>query len=283
MSTIHEQVTTQPHYALPYRVLSQYLATKERTVEVHATPQEVQQLVNQGYLVRERLFTDDGLAQLRTALDELEANERQGKNVAGRGFGGLFLRHLPDKHPLFCNMLKFEPTLSIARAVLGPLVQIRGFSARISYPNEPSQEVQWHIHQQVISDPLPPFFVHPHGLDCLIYLDELNDANGPLCFLPASHWNTRYHTPTEDFEDKPGQVLVKAPAGSCVIIHSNLWHRALPTTPQGTKRRLIIITYTPTWMKQAPYGVKPENGLTQPLLQSGDEEMRELLGVGGYT
>lgn len=283
MTDICAQTTTQPQYTIPYRVLSQYLATRERTVDVHATPQEIQQLVNQGYLVRERLFTEEGLECLRTALDEIEATERQGKNVSGRGFGGLFIRYLADKHAVFRDMVKFPPTLSIARAVLGPLVQIRGFSARISYPNEPSQEVQWHIHQQVISDPLPPFFVHPHGLDCLIYLDDLNDANGPLCFLPASHWNTRYHTSNEDYEDKPGQVIVRAPAGSCIMIHSNLWHRALPTTPQGSKRRLVLITYTPTWMKQAPYGVKPQNGLTQELLQRGDEEIRELLGVGGYT
>jgi ectoine hydroxylase-related dioxygenase (phytanoyl-CoA dioxygenase family) len=277
------EATTQPQYTIPYRVLSQYLATKERNVEVHATPQEIQQLVNQGYLVRERLLTEQSLEQLRNALDEVEAQERAGKNVAGKGFGGLFMRHLPDKHPVFCAMVKFAPTLSVARAVLGPLVQIRGFSARISYPNEPKQETQWHIHQQVISDPLPPFFVHPHGLDCLLYLDELNDANGPLTFLPASHWNTRYHTPNQDFEDKPGQVVVKAPAGSCIIIHSNLWHRALPTLPEGKKRRLLIMTYTPTWMKRAPYGTQPENGLTGALIQSGDEEARELLGVGGYT
>jgi len=277
------EVTTRPEYTIPYRVLSQYLVTKERNVEVHATPQEVQQLVNQGYVVRERLLTEASLEQLRTALDEVEAAERAGKNVTGKGFGGLFLRHLPDKHPVFCEMVKFAPTVSVARAVLGPLVQIRGFSARISYPNEPNQETQWHIHQQVISDPLPPFFVHPHGLDCLLYLDDLNDANGPLTFLPASHWNTRYHTPSEDFEDKPGQVVVKVPAGSCIIIHSNLWHRALPTQPEGKKRRLLIMTYTPTWMKQAPYGVKPTDGLTGALLQEGDEETRELLGLGGYT
>jgi ectoine hydroxylase-related dioxygenase (phytanoyl-CoA dioxygenase family) len=283
MTDINQQITTQPHYTIPYRVLSQYLVTQERDVAVHATPQEVQQLVNQGYLVRERLFTDEGLAYLRVALDEVEASERQDQDVTRRRFGGLFMRYLADKHPAFRAMIKFQPTLSVARAVLGPLVQIRGFSARISYPNEPNQETQWHIHQQVISDPLPPFFDHPHWLDCLIYLDELNDANGPLCFLPSSHWNTRYHTPNEDFEDKPGQIIVRAPAGSCVIIHSNLWHRALPTTPAGQKRRLIIMTYTPTWMKQAPYGTRPQNGLTQALLQEGDEEVRELLGVGGYT
>ncbi|MDQ3250614.1 MAG: phytanoyl-CoA dioxygenase family protein, partial [Chloroflexota bacterium] len=140
-----------------------------------------------------------------------------------------------------------------------------------------------HIHQQVVPNPLPPFFSHPHSLDCLIYLDELNDTNGPLCCLPGTHWRTELDLPTEDFSDKPGQMIVKVPAGSCVIIHSNLWHRALPTRPEGTKRRLVIITYTPTWMRQAPYGVRPADGLTEPLRQNGDDEIRELLGVGGYT
>jgi hypothetical protein len=36
-------------------------------------------------------------------------------------------------------------------------------------------------------------------------------------------------------------------------------------------------------MKRSPYGVKPEGGLTRSLLDSGDREARELLGVGGYT
>lgn len=274
---------TNVHYTLHYRILSQYLATKERDIEVHATPEEIDQLAKQGYLIRERLLQGEALERLRGALDEVEAQERPGKSVTGKGFGGLFLRHLPDKHPTFLEMVKFQPTLSVARAVLGPMVQIRGFSARISYPGEPSQEVQWHIHQQVVPEPLPPFFVHPHGIDCLLYLDEINEANGPLVFLPGSHWNTGFTLPSEDYSDLPGQVTAQVPAGSCIIIHSNLWHRALPTTPQGTKRRLIIITYTPTWMRTAPYGVKPQNGLTETLLRDGDDEIRELLGLGGYT
>ena len=36
-------------------------------------------------------------------------------------------------------------------------------------------------------------------------------------------------------------------------------------------------------MKRSPYGVKPENGLADRLLEDGDDETRELLGVGGYT
>jgi ectoine hydroxylase-related dioxygenase (phytanoyl-CoA dioxygenase family) len=283
MTNTTGQSPVGPQYTITYHISEQMTKQPVRQVPVHATPDEIQHLVQQGYLVRERLFQGEALERLRGALDEVEAQERAGQNVSSRGFGGLFIRHLMDKHPVFMGMLKFQPTLSVARAVLGPLVQIRGLSARISYPNEPNQEVQWHIHQKVVPDPQPPFFVYPHAIDCLIYLDNLTDDNGPLCFLPGSHRDMKMDMPMHDFHDLAGQVLIKVPAGSCVIIHSNLWHRALPTKPEGTKRRLLLLTYVPTWMRQAPYGVKPQNGLTERLLTDADEETRELLGLGGYT
>jgi hypothetical protein len=35
-------------------------------------------------------------------------------------------------------------------------------------------------------------------------------------------------------------------------------------------------------MKRTPFGVKPENGLTQPLIEGGDQEVLELLGVASW-
>jgi ectoine hydroxylase-related dioxygenase (phytanoyl-CoA dioxygenase family) len=276
--------TTSDRHAITYRVLNHDLSNPTREVDVHASRTEIDQLVTRGYLVRERLFQGAELSALRTALDGLEAREKEAVGVSvGRRFGGLFLRHLMDKDEAFLRLLKYAPTLSIARATLGPLVQVRGLSARVSYPGEQNQETHWHFHHRVLSDPLPPFFCPPQALDCLIYLDELNDANGPVCVVPESHtWHTS-EPPAEDYSEIPGQITVRAPAGTCVIIHSNLWHRAMPTRADGEKRRLLILSYTPTWMKRSPYGVKPPHGLTERALEDGDNETRELLGLGGYT
>ena len=279
--------TQAKNYTLHYHINSQYLSSTERSVEVHATPQEIRQFAEQGYLIRERLFQGAELDTLRTALDELESEEMVRSDTGGihtmGGFGGLFIRHLMDKHVVFRDMLKFEPLLSVARAMLGPLVQIRGFSARIAYPQHPNQGTQWHIHQQVVPDPLPPFFSYPHGLDCLLYLDDISDANGPLCVLPGSHLQPHLSMPNGDFADKPRQIEIKLLAGSVVMLHSNLWHLAKGMQAHGTKRRLVIITYTPTWLRMAPYGTKPQDGLLRDLENSGDAETRELLGFGGYT
>ena len=271
-----------------YKILNHDLAEPMRTVDVEATPDEIGTLTQTGYLVRERLFQGEALEALRSALDEVAAREA---DVSGNGegfsrsrqFGGLFLRHLMDKHPVFLDLLRFGPTLSVARAMLGPQVQIRGLTARVSYPGQANQETHWHFHHRVVPKPLPPWFVPPHSLDCLIYLDETNDANGPLCVVPGSHEWTQKELPAEEYGDLPGQQTLRLPAGSVVLMHGNLWHRARPTTPEGTVRRLLILGYAPTWMRPAPYGVKPEHGLTEALLDGADAETRELLGLGGYT
>jgi ectoine hydroxylase-related dioxygenase (phytanoyl-CoA dioxygenase family) len=267
-----------------YEIETHTLAVRERRVDVEASVEEVDQLVREGYLVREGALDADLLQRLRSALDDLIAGEIGGADLsAERGFGGLFLRHLLDRHEAFHALLRFGPTLSVARAVLGPLVQIRALSARVTVGGEPGQETQWHVHQQVIPRPLPPFFCYPHGLDCLFYLDDVTNESGPLCVLPGSHTPGTPGLPDDDYADRDGQVMLFPRAGSCAIIHSNLWHRALPTQASVERRRVVILTYVPTWMRPAPYGAPPAGGLTQGLLAGADDELRELLGVGGFT
>jgi ectoine hydroxylase-related dioxygenase (phytanoyl-CoA dioxygenase family) len=223
-----EHTYTGPCHDVTFKIMTNVDAEdKERTVEVYATPEEIAQLDNEGYIVRERLFVGESLERLRTALDEVEAAERTENSVSTtRRFGGMFLRHLFDKHPTFLELIQFPPTLSVARAVFGPLVNIRQLGARISYPGEANQETHWHLHRRVIPDPIPAFYTYPHTLDCLIYLDELNDATGAISIMPGTHWRVHDPLPPDDYDDKPGQLSFNLPAGSCLIFHSNVWHRA---------------------------------------------------------
>lgn len=271
-------------HCLTYRIRDGHRGFPVRKVEVLGTTAEVQQLVRDGYLVRERLLPQHEIERLRNALDETMAQDAHLEKGGGKAFGGVFIRHLMDKHPAFLDFLKFPPTLSLARALFGPSVQLRGFTARVCYPDTPNQETEWHFHQRVVPDPLPPLYTPPHTLDVLLYLDDVDDRNGPLCVVPGSHrWNDRDLSPNT-FDTKPDEVVLRLPAGSCVLASGSLWHRALPTRPDGTIRRLLLWGYGPSWLKTSIYGVKPADGLTDRLLAQPDldEESRELLGVSGY-
>ncbi len=249
-------------------------------MNVQATEDELSQLVEEGYVVRKGLVSPSDLAALRAAADEIEAEELPKHQVdVNAGFGGLFVRNLIDRHKTFRDFcLGFEPTLSVARAVLGPQVQIHASVLRIAYSGLKNQNVEWHFHQRVVPDPIPPFFLRPVVLDNLVYLDELTPETGPLVVLPRSHLVDE-DLPSGDHSDKPGQVIVTCPAGSCVTSHSSLWHKALAPAEGSPKRRLLIFGYSPVWLKQID---RPGGGLTDELLSGANRGMRELLGKEGW-
>ena len=287
MSTLaaHPSDTSRhPAPRISYRIRNERPNDPPRIVDVDATAVELEHLRIEGYLVRERLISGDLLARLRGAADEVEATERpKVASVEGMGFGGLFIRNLFDRHPAFMELLDFAPTLSVARAVLGPQVQVHASVLRVSYPTARNQAVQWHFHQRVVPDPIPAFFYRPCVLDNLIYLDDITPDSGPFVALPRTHLLDDA-VAAGDYADKPGQVVVTCPAGSCVTAHGALWHRAMAPTPQGTKRRLLILAYSPCWIKPVDRTAAFDGraGFTTDRAKDANDEMRELLGLTGH-
>ncbi len=209
--------------------------------EVHATPEELQDFAASGYLIRKRLFQGEALTRLQEATDTLEAAEwdRHRKNRPKNSSWGIILRHLMDKDPVFLELLKYPPVLSVCRTMMGPLVRLRGLTARISFPGAEVQETNWLQHMRVVSKPLPPWFSQPHAIDALIYLDDIDDDTGPVCIVPGSHTWLDRHPDHQIFESIKGEKVLRVPAGSVVMIHGNLWHRAMPTLRK--KRRMLIL------------------------------------------
>lgn len=65
-----------------------------RVVDVQASPAQIEQLENEGYLLREKLLDDALLAELREAVDELEAHELQNR-TPNQGGGCKLTRPAP--------------------------------------------------------------------------------------------------------------------------------------------------------------------------------------------
>jgi len=274
-----------PKHSIKYQILNKHQkdgVENFRDIHVDATAQELEQLDRDGYLVRETLFDADHLSQLRDSTDRLFRDEvdLSKRKTSERSWGSI-LRYLEDKDPVFLDLIQYEPILSIARAMMGPMVRLRGLSARISWPGEEIQSAPYHQHLRVNTIPRPAWFCDPHGLDALIYLDDLNHDTGPVCVVPGSHkWLDR-EPPHQQFDPVENEVVVCVPSGRVVIMHSNVWHRTGPTL--SAHRRMLILSYTPCWLRRSPYGSPPENGLTASLLDDADEALQELLGVAGHS
>jgi ectoine hydroxylase-related dioxygenase (phytanoyl-CoA dioxygenase family) len=273
-------MASEPPLVLDYRILDPRDGNPIRTIKVDGTRSEIEQLVETGYLVRNGWFPEEELAAMRAALDRIFQEEGHLADDRVDRYGGwCYFRHLMDKDPVFLQLLWFTPPRTIAQAVLGPQVRFDQVDAKYGVPNVPSQFVPWHIHHRVIPDPLPPFFCYPHAIHCLLYLDDINKSNGPLCVLPGSHRRIHDAYVQDQAHDIDGQQILTLGAGSCVLLHANLWHRVLPSSSSGGYRRVVLFGYLPAWVTGAEKGgLKPAYCVTDQLRSTGDALTRSLLG-----
>jgi Phytanoyl-CoA dioxygenase (PhyH) len=250
-----------------------------RSVRTTTAPEELDELVRSGFLVRRRILDPEaaaGLGDVVLRLARSEAGRPEAECLPGES---IYIRALLDKDTAFHRLLRLEPALSIARSLLGPQVWV-DVEARLNYQGRAGVAVPWHGHLPVIPDPLPPFFSYPHQIHCLIYLDRITEREGALCLIPGSHARTDLRIPLGDQNDQPGQVKLYFEPGDAVFIHANLWHRTIPSNSAAGYRRLLLLGYVPSWIRSdISRGVKAERPLTADLARTGDAEVRELLGA----
>lgn len=278
--TIQDQSRSAEPLVIDYHINDNTRGEEDRRyrVEVEATREELRQLVEQGYMLRRGLFPDSLVRAFGEALDRVSAAEIDDPRTELLANNGHYLRSLIDKDPIFTEVLRNRAALSIGRALLGPQVWF-DIEGRIAFADVPGQKVSWHIHLRVVPDPLPPFFVYPHAIHCLLYLDDVDQDSGPICLLPGSHRWLHYDIPPGDDGDKPGQVILPVKGGDCLFMHGNVWHRTLPSRPGCPKRRLLLFGYTPAWIRSdLARGVRVDETTTRELRRTGNREMRELLG-----
>jgi len=264
-----------------YRVLDPVRGNPVYEINVDSTPEEIESLVKAGYFIRQGWFSDEEIHAMRVALDRIavEETDRSSEDPASNCGGARYLRFLMDKDEVFLNLLYFEPALSIAQAVLGPLVRFDQVDGRYWVPEAERQHVGWHIHLRAVPVPMPAFFSYPHAVHFLLYLDEVNDRNGPLCVLPGSHRRNGDIYELSSTSDMPGQQILPVSAGDCVVMHANLWHRSLPHIDRNRPRRVLVFGYMPAWMTgDEAGGLKPARRITEELRMHGDDRTRALLG-----
>jgi ectoine hydroxylase-related dioxygenase (phytanoyl-CoA dioxygenase family) len=218
------------------------------------TKQQVDFYNEQGYVLVEDVIDKTTLAAIHRVIEEVVAGAR-GKTKHDDVYD-LEPTHTPDNprvrrikkphlvHPIFDQVVKSEPMLSILRSLLGPNVRLHGSKLNMKSPRYGSP-VEWH----------QDWAFYPHTNDDVlaigVMLDDVAAENGPLLVLPGTHrvnqvWD--HHAegyfcgamdPSTCGLDFGKAVAVTGPAGSCSFHHVRLVHGSAQNTSDRARNLLL--------------------------------------------
>ena len=202
------------------------------------TPQQIAQFDRDGYLFFPSLFTPREIKVLTDEVPSLYA-QRRPENVREKGSDAVRTN--------FAAHMYSEPFARLARhpRMVEPIVQLFDEDVymhqfKINGKAAFGGDV-WQWHQDYgtwMNDDLMP---EARAMNVAIFLDEVNEFNGPLMFIPGSHKQgalpaghdkstTSYPLWTIDNDaisklvEKGGIVAPKGPAGSMILFHGCLVH-----------------------------------------------------------
>ncbi len=200
--------------------------------------EQVARFDRDGYLFFPSLFTPDEIARLVAEVPTIFGEHRP-ENVREKGSDAV--------RTSFAAHMYSEPFARLARhpRMIGPVTELFGedvymhqfkINGKMAFDGD-----VWQWHQDygtwTNDDQMP----EARAMNVAIFLDEVNEFNGPLMFIPGSHklgvleaghdtTTTSYPLWTIDHETigrlvaRGGLVAPKGPAGSMILFHGCLVH-----------------------------------------------------------
>ncbi len=229
-------------------------ATKPHPCELSAS--QLAEFEQTGIVVLPGRFSLEEVAELNGALDEL-IDEQVPQNIREKSSGvvrtamGLHLRH-----PVFERLINDERFLTPAAQALGG-VPVYAQQVKVNVKEAfTGEQWQWHYdfathhHEDGVPEPL--------ALNLHIFLDDVNEFNGPLMFIPGSHHDgpapTSLDTISTSFAlwtvgpdvvgplvERGGLIAPKGPAGTVLMFGDSLVHASPPNMSPWPRRIFSLI------------------------------------------
>ena len=205
--------------------------------------EQLERFDREGYLFFPSLFTPGEIAVLNAEVPRLYA-QRRPENVREKGSEAVrtnFAAHLYSAP--FARLARHPRMIQPVEQLFGEKLYMHQF--KINGKNAFDGDV-WQWHQDYgtwLNDDLMPT---PRAMNVAIFLDEVNEFNGPLMFIPGSHklgvleaghdltttsyplWtinNDNIRMLVDKAGGKDGGIVApKGPAGSMIMFHSCLVH-----------------------------------------------------------
>jgi len=219
--------------------------------------QQIEAYQRDGYLVVPRLIEGEPLAELRALTDAIvagargvSANDELYDLEPGHSAALPRVRRLKPaifrRYTFFHALARAPAITSILAQLIGPAIRLHGGKLNMKSAGYGSP-VEWH----------QDWAFYPHTNDDVlatgIYLDDCDEANGPLMVLPGTHLGPTYdHHADGRFcgAMDPGAcgldfgkaASLTGPAGSLTIHHARLVHGSAPNH-SNRQRRLLLHEY----------------------------------------
>ena len=202
------------------------------------TPEELERFERDGYLFFPGLFAPAEMQVLSAEVPKIYAEHRPEivREKDSDAVRTSFAAH--TYNPQFAKLARHPRLVEPAMQIFGEAVYMHQF--KINGKQAFDGDV-WQWHQDYgtwfADDEMP----EPRAMNVALYLDEVNEFNGPLYYIPGSHKEGRlaagHDLTTTSYPlwtiDKPtisrlvaqgGIVAPKGPPGSLLLFHCNLVH-----------------------------------------------------------
>ena len=198
----------------------------EAIPNVHELFMHVRRLDHVGYTVVPNAISAERLAPIRERFDALIADYENvpsavvdGASTSVKGVGSIDLHRFFELDPLFEELMDLPTVLPIVQAARNhDVVLLSSGMGNYRAPNSPAATL-WH------RDGGP-------YMRLTIYLDDVTEDVGPTAVVPGSHKDPNRPPPWANHDGQPralpGMVPLPAPAGTCLINDTNIWHTAMP-------------------------------------------------------
>lgn len=228
----------------------------------HPTPAERFFFDNNGYLVLERLLTEDHVAALLETLDRVIARRRECEENGVKQTGmtrvngkNTRIFYILDDDPLLLDMLDLPAIMPYVTGLLNEKPHHHASDAIVEHARQTQgRGMGWHIdghdngyrNFREMGAPIPLL-----QLKVGYYLTDMTEpGRGNLCVVPGSHKTA--HDPDKDDLKRtdlfPGAMQVCAPAGTAILFHNALWHSSGPWTQDDGARIMLYYAYEHPWM-----------------------------------
>jgi len=234
------------------------------------TEQQIESYEREGFLVLEQEFSESELAVFKAEAQQMAGNNAPGTIMEknGKTVRGLHGCHLQSE--TFAGLVRDARMAGPAKALLNCPIYVHQFKINTK---QPFTGDAWPWHQDFIFWKKEDGIEKPNLVNVCLFLDDVNEFNGPLTFIVGSHrgrlidvparedksnaykdspdWvnnltaDLKYSLPNELVQalahDKP-LVAPKAKKGSVMFFHPNLVHGSTHNiSPFG--RSLLLVTY----------------------------------------